>query len=298
LAWEELERGRPKGKEGFWKTHEYVRRRVTEIEEFVGWRTIMKLIDECENTPYYDNPNCLKFATPERLEELRKRLVERDKALIATLFATGGRVSEVLMLRTENFVIEPERILVERMPLLKQIKRSQVIIDKKGYKPEGLLGRLYKWSAKENAWIATETVRTLELGRRLRFPIPLFEPTSPYLLDWLSKPGLSQRNGPGSRFRFLFPTSYRVRRELQKGAALHAGAMNLERRAWISPVRAYQIVRDVGKRIGIDIWPHWFRLNRFFGWKPAKGETMAQRYARLSVEDLWERMTKDKIRME
>ena len=53
------------------------RRSVLEIESFCGWDYLLNLIDKCEWL--------------------------RDKALVSTLFETGGRVSEVLKLKTSNF---------------------------------------------------------------------------------------------------------------------------------------------------------------------------------------------------
>jgi integrase len=47
-----------------------------------------------------------------------------DKALIAALFETGGRVSEVLQLKKSNFVDRGEFLVVDSMPVLKKKEKS------------------------------------------------------------------------------------------------------------------------------------------------------------------------------
>jgi len=92
-------------KEGYWATHVYKRSSVLrDVTEFCGWEVLQKIIQECNNTNYYRNADLLR---------------ERDKALVATLFETGGRISEVLALDKENFKIFPERILVNSMIVVK-----------------------------------------------------------------------------------------------------------------------------------------------------------------------------------
>jgi integrase len=78
----------------------------------------------------------------------------------------------------------------------------------------------------------------------------------------------------------------------------------------MTDTRAYQIVRDLGERIGMRIWNHWFRaqrasqlaseynfdvplLLRFFNWK---SYDTALRYARLGVGDLMRAMNPESLR--
>ena len=140
---------------------------------------------------------------------------------------------------------------------------------------------------------------------RLDFPIPLFEPTTPILLERINKVD-----------DFLFPTNFNIEAESTGGVALHVERMEIDKRAWISQTRAYQIICSIGERLGLDIWVHWFRsqrasqlseeygfdverLNRFFGWTggPLGKETTSQKYAKLSIESMWERMRPEKIRV-
>jgi len=91
--------------EGYWATHEYSRGSILrDVNQFCGWELLQKIIQECNNTNYYRMGDSLR---------------KRDKALIATLFETGGRISEVLALRTSNFRISPERTLVTGMIVVK-----------------------------------------------------------------------------------------------------------------------------------------------------------------------------------
>lgn len=78
---------------------------------------------------------------------------------------------------------------------------------------------------------------------------------------------------------------------------------------YLSRTRAYQILRDLGRRVGIHLYSHWFRaqrasqlaseygfreheLLRWFSWK--RYET-AMRYSKLSWRDLDAKMMPDKL---
>ena len=69
---------------------------------------------------------------------------------------------------------------------------------------------------------------------------------------------------------------------------------------WLSRVRAYQIVREIGEKVGVKLYDHWFRAQRacqlaseygfglmeildWFDWKHVE---TAKRYAKLSWRDL------------
>jgi hypothetical protein len=88
-------------RQGYWADHEhhpYHRLNVeTFIDEFCGWRALTDLINVI-----YDPV---------------------QKAFFIMMFQTGGRVSEVLLLRKNNFEILPKIIKVEGMRLLKQYRK-------------------------------------------------------------------------------------------------------------------------------------------------------------------------------
>lgn len=117
------------------------------------------------------------------------------------------------------------------------------------------------------------------LDRRNVLEIPLSEPLTVYMVEWLKEMD-----------DWLFPQ--------------YAKNGNPP----MTTTRAYQIVRDLGERIGLTgenhICPHWFRsmrasqlaseynwreweLMRFFSWK---SDAMAQKYAKLSPTKLFETM--------
>lgn len=195
-------------KEGHWATHEYHRASVErDVIEFCGWDFLRKIIQECNNTNYYRRAGLLR---------------KRDKALVATLFETGGRISEVLALEKKNFRIFPERMLVTGMIVAKN----------------------------------------KEPTTRGTFSIKRFEPLSPIVVDWVE-----QSNSP------LFN---------------------------INSSRAWQIVNDLGNRVGIHLYDHWFRAQRasqlaseydftlhdlltWFSWKDIR---TALRYAKLGWRKL------------
>ena len=108
-SWDGLSMGRVKErlrlgrkKPGWWATHDYERRAVSrDVEEFVGWGTLLRIVEACE-TPL-------------------------EKAFIATLFSTGARVSECLQLTRDMFEEIPEEglIICRGAPLLKRYKKVE-----------------------------------------------------------------------------------------------------------------------------------------------------------------------------
>lgn len=95
-------------KRGHWASHEYVRGNVErDAGGFVGW-------DYLEKNVF----SHIRF----NLNSTQKR------AIIAAMFLTGGRISEVLGLRKENFVDfpqEPRLVVIQRMPLLKRYEKLE-----------------------------------------------------------------------------------------------------------------------------------------------------------------------------
>ena len=233
----------------------YTRASVKSVLRFVGWGTLMDLVRECENTPYKVSPAW----EPESpyAEDHRAKLVHRDQALIATLFLTGGRVSEVISLRKTNFNLEADPDAIEVTDMLRE--KSFRKIDEVEL-PNG-----------RKRWITEKVMAT-----RRDFPILKNEPLVSYLASWLDEVD-----------DYLFPSP--------------AG-----HRDHLSRQRIYQIVKDVGRRIGEEIWPHWFRSQRasqlaveygfdlhalidFFDWKDVD---TALTYSRLGAKKLTAMMMK------
>lgn len=217
-----------------------------DVQEFCGWPKLLGLVAECDKTTY-------------RVDQ-RDHLRERDKALVATLFETGGRVSEVLMLRKQNFHIQKDRVLVKGMRVLKRYRK---------------VGE-YKERSGRKSW-KTDSVFTT----RGIFTVRRFEPLAPIMVSWIEACN-----------DYIFPSG-----------------SNKNKLQHLSRTRAYQILRDLGRRVGIHLYNHWFRaqrasqlaseysfreheLLRWFSWK--RYET-AMKYSKLSWRDLDAKMTPDKL---
>jgi len=271
----------------YWQVHgeEYERFKVGELPKFCGWNVLLRLIKECENTRYFERSHLFKL-TEEEKEQLRRKLIMRDKALIATAFETGGRISEVLALKKCNFEVQADRIVVRDMPVVKRYEKVGEHIEKWQGEGEPEDTRTWHWSHRYDAWIRRRFITKPKMDRRNVLEIPLFEPLTPYIVDWLEQ--LPQNES------WMFP-SY---------------GKDMDRH--ITPTRAYQIVRSVGLRCGVwDICNHWFRsmrasqlaeeygwreyeLIRFFSWQ---SDRYARLYAKLSSAKLFETMRPDKIRV-
>ncbi|MEM3666669.1 MAG: hypothetical protein QW222_06275, partial [Candidatus Bathyarchaeia archaeon] len=112
---------------------------------------------------------------------------KRERAFISALFLTGGRVSEVLSLKVENFEIRRAEglIIVRGMPLFKRYRKIE--------ETQSLDGK--------KRWITERLEKT-----RKPFPILLNEPLTPILLGWLTIQGKG----------LLFPSSYRKGKPLSR----------------------------------------------------------------------------------
>jgi len=188
-----------------------------DVEEFVGWPTLTKMVEGVR---------------------------ARDAAFLATSFETGGRVTEVRMLRRENFDLSnPKLILVRNMRVIKRFhhKHGKVVED--------------------------------VIYRKI-FPIRRDEPLTQVLCEWIE-----------GRKEWLFPT--------YRGSEPYLG------RTW-----AYNMARRAGGKLGLWVYPHWFRAQRasqlrfeygfdamdlmeFFAWKHWP---TAIRYAKMGWRGLAEKM--------
>jgi len=181
------------------------------------------------------------------------RLIRRDQALIAALFETGGRVSEVVQLRLRNFQVEEEAVIVTGMRVLKRFEKV------KEYEDE--TGRV--------RWVTKPVYET-----RGRFPILVKEPLVPYLLSWLEESE-----------DYLFPSSAEHRNHISRSWAykiVRRVGDRLGRHIWphyFRSQRASQLVQDYG----FDL----HQLLRFFNWKNIP---TALRYAKMDERILLKAM--------
>ncbi|MBS7616231.1 site-specific integrase [Candidatus Bathyarchaeota archaeon] len=196
---------------GHWSSHTYARLSVKDfVEEFCGWQPLCELINHAESG--------------------------RNRAFLACLFLTGGRVGEVLSLRKENFELRRrERVLIVRgMPLLKRYKKTAEQVDVSGKKH----------------WV-TEKVQ----ATRKPFPILLREPLTPILLAWIEQskdllfPSPYKHGEPLSRF-----WAYHFIRSLDKTLPLE-----LKQKLGLDKpfIKNGKLVADK-----LHLWLHWFRSQR------------------------------------
>lgn len=295
-----------------------VRRKVEDLPGFCGWRYLLELTDRSMETEYYASQKAkskVKELGINDIDSLIQEMRERDRALISTSFCTGGRISEVLMLRKENFSIDKQKgaLLVRDMPLIKRYKKITTKLDV--VKVEGDNDFIaptpkHKWSHELGAWIRPRWVTEPVIKTRLEFPIPLWEPLVEFILDWLD-----------SVEDWLFESHREAKRsseEEQPGVGLWMEErFGIKHRKWISPSWAYRIVRNLSwgnKILGRKgVWNHWFRsmrssqlrseyefdedhINRFLGWEPPRSGTY-NIYARISTDDLLKHMKRENLRV-
>lgn len=259
----------------YWKIHgdEYERFSVSELPQFCGWDTLTNLVHECDFSHYYQK--CGLPITIGEKKRLQKRLINRDKALVAVSFESGGRILEVLSLRKSMFTVESDRIIIKDMPIVKRFKKVREVVDK--WKGEGDPDPEFKYHflPQFGGWVKRNYITKPLLDRRNVLEIPLSEQLTRYIIAWLDEVD-----------DYLFSS--------------YAKNSNPP----MSTTRAYQIVRNLGERLNLKICPHWFRsmrasqlaseydwrefeLKQFFGWK---SDQMASRYAKLASTDLFARM--------
>ncbi len=193
---------------GYWSNHKYKRRSVESIKSFCGWPYLEKLSVTCKN--------------------------ERDSALISLLFSTGGRISEVLKLKKDNFRIDEKHIILVAMPVLKRYKKIGLIEMANGKK---------KWRTKK------------EIGYRT-FPIRIDEPLVKYFVNYVDA---KKKN----IFKIGRIRAYQIITELEPDIYPH----------WFRSQRASQLAFEYGFQehdlIEYFMWRNYltaFRYSRM-GWK-------------------------------
>jgi len=261
----------------YWKEHgdEYTRFKVGDLPHFCGWNTLLRLINNCDETPYYEDAKPIKGTRIGEMKRLAKKLRDKDKELVANAFETGGRVLEILGLRKEMFTIKSDRVIIRDMPVVKRFKKEREVVsiwEGEGDPPPELN---YHFLPKYGGWVKRRYVTRPVLDRRVVLDIPINELLTPYMTAWVER-----MSG------YIFPS--------------YAKNGNPP----MTSVRAYQILTDLGNRIGLKICPHWFRsmrasqlaseygwrefkLMQFFSWKSID---MATKYAKLAPTDLFKSM--------
>lgn len=84
------------------------KRSIDVVKSFCIWDYLLDLVNKCDGI--------------------------RDRALVSALFETGGRVSEVLLLEMDNFVVHNQYIVIKSMPVLKRYHKIGEFVDKHGRK--------------------------------------------------------------------------------------------------------------------------------------------------------------------
>jgi integrase len=106
-----------------WGEHSTLKRKLErhsvekDVKSFCGWGKLNEIVDVTKGIGFNG---------------------DRNSGFVATLFCTGGRVSEVLALKPKMFSVfkgcVPKLILVSGMPLLKRYKKLSDFLDDKGHK--------------------------------------------------------------------------------------------------------------------------------------------------------------------
>jgi len=203
---------------GYWAAHPYVRVNVKDFsEEWVGYEPLLELIKLAEKP--------------------------REKAFLSCLFLTGGRVSEVLALRKNNFEIRKNEglIIARNMQLFKRYRKVQELnlTNSKGQTIR--------------RWVTQKLEKT-----RKPFPILLGEPLTPILLEWLEK--IPEESA------YLFPSPYKEGKPLSRFWAYRFirgldKAVNPELRQKLGLNKPF-IVEGMKVKDNLHLWLHWFRSQR------------------------------------
>jgi len=187
------------------------------------------------------------------LELASKIRPAKYRAFFATAFLTGGRVSEVLALMKENFVVGKQLITVLNMPLLKRYEKEEEFIEWTDHPPQNVLRKFYHLDEQSGRYWRKRYKTKPIYETRIDFGFKKDEPLCSFLLDWLGR----VESGP------LFPRMsrfqvYRSFREI--GIYPH----------WIRAQRACCLISFWGFTMeGMMEWMSWEELST------------AQRYAKM-----------------
>jgi len=199
-----------------WSTRKYSRHSVEDdVEHFCGWQVLLSLIGKATS--------------------------KTQKWLIAFCFATGGRISEVLQLRTEMFELvkdaKPPILIVKGMPLVKKYKKESEHIECLKchfWNPKG--SRDCEQCANDLLKNGKRRYKTKKLHKtRNEFVIRLDEPTSKIVAKAILE---CLQNGQNLIFKSPYTSQPYTRR-------------------W-----AYKVLRRIGDRASFYLYPHKLRSER------------------------------------
>jgi integrase len=251
---------------GYWHTHDYTRRAVSRdvrlgigdlASGFVGWIPLLQLC-----------------------QQLNASTHQRDRALFATAFLTGGRISEVLALRPHNFTVDADEVLIKGMSLLKRYKKLEAFQEWIDVLPDNRLKALFKWDAEQERYWRTRYATMKLEEERDPFSIPRNEPLCDLMVDWVQSHYDYTYLFPGYRRKALsYIRVYQLFREVTLG---------------------YEDVKDNTEPQRVHLYPHWLRAQRasclisfynlrmeammqFLGWEEIE---TARNYARFGIKRL------------
>jgi integrase len=205
------------------------------------------------------------------------------RTIYATTFLTGGRISEVLQLKKENFRIMEDQIVVERMRLLKRYEKIDEYMEWKKERPRGAFSKLYKFDEGSGKWYRRRYKTKLKIEYRPPFSFPIKEPLVPLLLKRLKE--IEEKD-------LLFPSI------LYKSIRNYPISRRIVEKYFSKVIIGHD---DQGE---VHLYPHWLRAQRasclisfygmsveemmeWFGWSEAKTALM---YAKFGVVALGRKM--------
>lgn len=187
-----------KPKEGYWSKHKFTRINMSKVVKgYCGNDVLEQLVENCERLPVEKTG--------------RNTFLHRNKALIATLFLTGGRVNEVLLLKKENFDFDTEEATINNAFLVRDMEVLKGVVRGK----------------------------TIRLTRT--FPIWNDDPLVEYLKEWLSQ--VDDYLFPATGAPTLGPTAvYKIVRESGKllDRPFHVNTI------WFRKQRQYYLIKERG----------------------------------------------------
>ena len=149
---------------GYWSNHEYTRRSVKDITDFIGWVELRKQYDQVLNLTY-----------------------DKTRAMLPIVaFLTGGRAWEILLLRKKNFRLTGTMLEFRRVPILKRYDKLISWTQYEKELPNNVLAKLFSWNNKDERYERKryDTKKKIEY-RTASFPRE--EPFTNALLSYLDE---------------------------------------------------------------------------------------------------------------
>lgn len=219
---------------GWWSDHDFKRRSIKhDFLTFCGWNA---------------------------LEDTARGIGQTPGALVCALMETGGRASEILTLKPEQFDLRENHVMVMRMKVLKHRQKEYLKFKNGKFKLDKNKNKIFKWVPKP-------VDRT--------FPIPLDDPLIDPLMDYISTIKTGDRIFP-----FGYSKLYKIIRDLDKPNGAKHGPWWPHR---FRGERATQLVIEKG--FGV------IQLMKWFGWARTDTPTF---YANLSPAELVKMITEGK----